>query len=149
MNILPYFMPFSFALFWFLMLFAQARMSGWSELAKKYRNDNSIVDWTGWQYGTIGAVEYKGCLWLAATAEGLYIKTGPLFLFRPFHPTILIPWAEITKVQERKRMFLFPKVVDIQMQNSHVKLAVSKKAFVESRRFLGDKLLLEEKKPQN
>ncbi len=146
MDILPFCSVIGVPIVWMLMLFAESRLCGWSTLSKKYRNDNSIIDWTGWQNGTFSITNYKGCLWLAATAEGLYIKTGPLFLFRPFHPPMLIPWADIISVEEKKSLFHYPNLVEIQLKDNPFNISLSKKAFAESHRFLGDKLILLDKK---
>ncbi|MEO0470799.1 MAG: hypothetical protein AAF206_14325, partial [Bacteroidota bacterium] len=43
--------------------------------------------------------------------QGIYLK--PLFLFRVFHPPVLIPWQEIQKVDDQKMFFQALKFVRI------------------------------------
>lgn len=122
-----------------------AQIGGWSELAQKYRTDNTFIgSWKGWQFGTFGGVKYKQCLWVAAAPEGLYIKTGPLFLFRLFHPPLLIPWSAINSIEERE--FWWRRVFQIHVTDSPVKITLQQDALSEGQRFLGDKLKLLEKK---
>jgi hypothetical protein len=95
--------PIGFPLFWIAMLFVLAQTGGWAELSEKYRCDHSFSgSCSGWQWAKIGSVNYKECLWIGISLEGLYIKTGPLFMFRAFHPPLLIPWSAIKSADERQ-----------------------------------------------
>jgi hypothetical protein len=53
-----------------------------------------------------GIANYRGCLTLGASIEGLYMSV--MFPFRIAHPPLLIPWTEIHV--ERQKLLFFPGV---------------------------------------
>ena len=122
-----------------------AQIGGWTKLSAKFRcDDSSSASWTGWQSGKIGCLDYKQCLWIAAAAEGLYIKTGPLFFFRPFHPPLLIPWSAIKSVAERKYWFM--QMPELKLTDPPVPIMLQPGGLADGKRFWSDKLKLIEKK---
>ena len=80
---------------WPLILLVLSKLGGWSALARRYRHDEPYygIVWT-YQYGSLGAIHYKGVLTVGSGREGLYLAVS--FLFRLFHPPLLIPWPEVS-----------------------------------------------------
>ncbi len=81
---------------WVVVSFTLSRVSGWTRLAQHYPADRSfdgqLIRFQAAQFRA--ATNYNGCLDFGANYEGLYIV--PMFLFRAFHPPLLIPWSDIT-----------------------------------------------------
>jgi hypothetical protein len=50
-----------------------------------------------------GWANYNGCLTVGGNVEGLYLSV--LFLFRPGHPPLFVPWIEISGRIEKRRWF--------------------------------------------
>jgi len=134
-----------FPVYWVFVLWLIAKFGGWAKLADKYGCEPSFaVSWTGWQSGKIGMTNYKSCLWLAATAEGLYIKPGPAFLFGLWHPPIRIPWSAISSAEERN--LLWTRSLVIKLTDSNTQITLYGQALPDGQRYLGDKLKLLEKR---
>ena len=132
---LQLFFPVFFVGTWFSVLFILSRMGGWTELSEKYRCDEPRVSsWRCVQFAKFGLVSYKRCLWIAAASDGMYLKTGPLFLFRAFHPPLRIPWSAIKGVEEQKYWWM--DVCEIQVNNPPVRIVLERSALSESERFL-------------
>lgn len=91
---------------WFVLLTAIGRFGGWSQLAEYYaaRDDFQGQRWRFESARFKGRANYSSCLTFGADPRGLHIST--LFLFRPGHPPLFIPWADIT--MRRATYFLFP-----------------------------------------
>src|SRR5438067_475501 len=95
--------PIIFIAMWLAVSFLLSYIGGWARLAQRFPcRDGYVGSWKSWQSGKIGVVNYNSCLWVAAAPEGLYIRTGPLFLYRAFHAPLLVPWTAIRSVEERK-----------------------------------------------
>jgi len=103
-DFLPFF-PVFFIAMWVLAVFIISKM-GWSKLAAEYRTDAD--SFTGTDVGPISAkinsINYNNCLVLKYNDQGILLKT--IFLFRLFHPPILIPWNEIREVEDKKILVL-------------------------------------------
>lgn len=127
--------PLFFPLMWVGALFILSRLGGWAQLAESYScDDSSDAAWRACQSGMVGIVSYKGCLWVGTAPDGLYLKTGPLFLFRPFHPPLRIPWHAIQSVSQRKQLWV--STVDVRL-NSGQKFTLWGGNFLEdARRFI-------------
>jgi hypothetical protein len=100
--------PF-FILFWCALLFLIAALTGWMRLARGFRETSTF---TGPIWGCQSArmrwgSHYGSCLNVGADVMGL--KLSVLFLFRPFHPPLFIPWSEIA-VGERGKVLLVRRV---------------------------------------
>jgi len=132
--------PFLLVPGWFGALWSAAQLSGWAKLAAKYRcdEDASVESWKGWRWGKFGIASYKRCLWIAVTPKGLHIKTGPLFLFRPFHPPLLIPWSKIRSVEESSYWWL--RTIKIRLTDFDKEIMLERRILDDAQRFLGDKL---------
>src|SRR5690348_11958136 len=90
MNNFPFaYFPFFFIGGWIAVTFIISRL-GWSKLAYEYKTDPELF--TGNKIGLISArinfTNYNNCLSLAYNDQGLLFKL--IFLFRLFHPPILI-----------------------------------------------------------
>jgi hypothetical protein len=121
MDFLYHLPPPIYLIAWIGILFLLSYFSGWNKLAEKYRCNHLYKGpWKGWQWGQIGGVGYKCCLWVAKDAEGIYIRTGPLFLFRAFHPPLFISWSAIKSM--RKVKYWWGGTVEIQLNNSDVEI---------------------------
>ncbi len=105
----------AFLLLWCGVLFLLARLGGWTELAQRYATELPFPD--GCRYFVSAQfralTRYGGCLIAGADAQGIYLK--PWLLFRPFHPPLHIPWAEIAVTDEQQWLwrcvrFTFPGV---------------------------------------
>jgi len=81
---------------WLAGCFLFSKVTGWSELGVRYRFRGQF---RGRRFPMQSVrmrwmMNYSNCVTLGANASGLYVAM--LILFRPFHPTLLIPWAELT-----------------------------------------------------
>jgi len=110
-DFLPFF-PVFFIAMWVLAVFIISKR-GWSKLAGAYRTDAD--SFTGTDVGSISAkinsINYNNCLVLKYNDQGILLKT--IFLFRLFHPPILIPWNEIREVEDKKILFFTFKKLTI------------------------------------
>ena len=128
--------PVVFIMMWCSVLFAIAKFSGWSRLSEKYIcRDSPPLSWKPFCSGSFGFSNYNSSLWVAFSAEGLYLKTGPLFFFRPFHPVICIPWSAIESVQEKQ--IFFRRGFEITVINPRITFRLYLREFDEAERFLG------------
>ena len=74
---------------------------GWRRLAEAYGTDAPITGRTfRMTSASIGAANYGNSLTISIEPDGLRI--APLFLFRPGHPPVLIPWDEVEDIRPRK-----------------------------------------------
>jgi hypothetical protein len=93
-GLLPFAFPLFFAGMWIAIAALLSRLSGWSELAKRYpaaaEPEGERVVWTSAQ---IGGVSFRSCLNATLAPSGLYLV--PARLFRLFMPPVLVPWSDI------------------------------------------------------
>jgi len=98
-----YFFPFIFIGMWILVAYLTSKM-GWTGLAGRYRTDEKFE---GKKVGIISASinsgNYRNVIILKYSHAGIYLKTT--FLFRLFHPPVLIPWNEIMETRNKKIFF--------------------------------------------
>lgn len=100
---LPFILPFVFIGMWTLVTYIISRM-GWSNLIDKYLyQDHFIGERVGIISASINSANYKNSLILKYNEDGFYLR--PMFLFRLFHPPVLIPWKEIKEVRTNKVLF--------------------------------------------
>jgi hypothetical protein len=84
-----------------IVLFLIGRISGWSTLANFYRSQG---DFSGqrWRFQS-GQLRwymgYNNCLNIGANESGLYLSV--FFLFRIGHPSLFIPWEEISASRQK------------------------------------------------
>src|SRR5579864_443883 len=82
-------------LFWLFVVNIVALASGWKLLAKRFRAQFpfSGAVWK-WQSAMIRSTRYNGGLKIGADPMGLLLDVMPIF--RVGHPSLFIPWTEIT-----------------------------------------------------
>jgi len=102
---------------WILVSFVIARMGGWSLLAKVYPAQGpSTLDGETWRFQSIQmrwATNYGNCVTIRANPFGLGFSV--LFLLRIGHPSLLIPWSDIT-VHRLRRSRFFPSLVEFRFR---------------------------------
>jgi hypothetical protein len=104
--------PVLFAGMWLFVLHLLARMGGWRDLAASYGTTGPVEGRTFWfKTARLGAVSYNSCLTFTAGSAGLRIAV--LFLFRPSHSPLVIPWSDISATEHRGRVFRY---VDLQFK---------------------------------
>lgn len=82
--------------FWCLTSYVSSMISGWHALAQQFRYDREFdgeqwrfcSGWLRWR------TRYGGVLVLGANHDGLYMRM--LWMLRFGHPSLLIPWNQIT-----------------------------------------------------
>lgn len=81
---------------WFVICHGLARFSGWSALAGTYAHLGSFDGYRLYLQTVLFArgVRYGNTLVIGANHQGLYLAA--LFVVRPGHPPLLIPWEEIS-----------------------------------------------------
>lgn len=90
--------------FWCLICLLLASIGGWKRLASKYAASHPpTCDVLRMESGYFGSIKYKGCLTVAAMPRGLYLAVFPIF--RPGHPSLLIPWDQIRDVEAQTALF--------------------------------------------
>lgn len=104
-NFVYVFIP-TFILMWISISAAISYIGGWHYLQKKYRTYEKIsgVKVKGRSlslgFGYLPPASYRNCVKIYITENGLYMKS--MFLFRLFHPPLLIPWDAIMTVKFKK-----------------------------------------------
>jgi len=95
-NFLPGFLLFP--LIWVIVTIVLS-YGGWQQLATHYRVTTLPAEAEGslLGYAKVGWVSYKNVLRVGACREGLALSVS--FLFRPFHPPLLIPWQAVGSIQ--------------------------------------------------
>lgn len=82
---------------YFVIFKVTARLSGWTDLARKYaalRTPEGIT--TTWSsLGTFRIGGYNNCMKFIVNAEGLYLALH--WPFAAFHPPLLFPWNVLRK----------------------------------------------------
>jgi hypothetical protein len=98
-GLLPSLMEFLlFPLLWVVVSFALS-LGGWQLLAARYR----LVQWppnvevSSLEWAKMGWGSYKNVLKAGACREGLVLQVS--WLFRLFHPPLLIPWSAVGSIQ--------------------------------------------------
>ncbi len=89
---------------WILIANLVALMSGWSQLAARFRLQGEFPGpkWS-WQSAQMRwGANYNNCLTVGADQTGLFLH--PMILFRSGHPPLFVPWSETTF--QRTRVFL-------------------------------------------
>jgi hypothetical protein len=114
-----------FVVGWIAVCGLLARLSGWTVLAQRFRAYGPME---GQRFrfasGSLGRevlpVSYGHCLFVAVSSQGLGIA---LFLpFRVLSPPLVIPWAEVESMTERR--ILFFEVVVLAVRDSWVRLSL-------------------------
>ena len=92
-----------FPAFWCGVVWIVGAM-GWRPLAARYPAAAPATAQTFRMVsGTIGVANYNSTLYVTVEPEGLHLAVMPLF--RVGHPPILIPWSEITSVEQKDALW--------------------------------------------
>ncbi len=111
----PFLIPLVFVLWWCFIIWAAARICGWSALARRYRLEGRFEGKRRhFRSGKIGWGNYNGCLTVGANSDGLFLSV--MVLFRVGHPPIFIPWAEL-KPRIRK-MWLVGEMMELNVEQT-------------------------------
>src|SRR5688500_2833043 len=86
--------PIFFVALWCGVCWVLSLVGGWHRLAGTYRAEKPAMGESyRLQSGRVGPVSYNQCLRVQAAPDGFYLSV--LFLFRPGHPTLFIPWNAV------------------------------------------------------
>lgn len=103
-------------------------VSGWRALAGRFPAPPDFTEGKlfAWQSGRVGVVNYNSVLRVRVSARGLHLSCS--FPFHFMHPPLLIPWSQITNLQQHKvlawQVILLtigaPKVATVTLYNAKV-----------------------------
>ncbi|GAB3985641.1 hypothetical protein GCM10028807_01330 [Spirosoma daeguense] len=88
---------------WSGIIYLLSTLSGWQELARKYRTELMRSGYDSNVFGRMGFVNYNGVLKVACTDQGIYL--GVMKVFSLGHSPILIPWHVIHDIREQHLLF--------------------------------------------
>ena len=113
-----------FLLFWCAILFLISALSGWMDLAGNFRLTSTFTGPTWWFQSARmrWTSHYGGLLIVGADQTGLMLSV--LSLFRPGHPSLLIPWSEISVASRREFLFIW-RVKLLLGREDHVPFVIS------------------------
>jgi hypothetical protein len=95
----PYYFALYFIGLWSFICFLISAITGWMTLARKFRLENEFQG-EKWRFRSAYMrflTHYGSIVTFGADRSGLYMSLFPLF--RIAHPSLLIPWSEITVIQ--------------------------------------------------
>jgi len=98
----PFFLPLVFIAWWCFVVYLISFMSGWRKLGQKYRFEGTFSGKLQ-KFQSISmrwGAGYGSCVHIGADTRGLYLKI--LFLFRPGHPPLFIPWTDVSARRVRR-----------------------------------------------
>ncbi len=96
--------PLMFAGLWSFALFVSSAVGGWWKLANRFRADGPAVgEAFSMLNGRMRCINYSFVLRAVLAPRGLHLSV--LFLFRPFHPPLFIPWESIRNVRRESVFF--------------------------------------------
>ena len=113
---------FIFPIFWYIMTYFTADLSGWMRLSKTYTTTKDPPPMAFYTSGKIGPITYSNILKLGAYSEGLWLSVMPGF--RINSPVMIIPWSDI-QVRPYKSMWFF-SMVELMVNGVRIKLLKSK-----------------------
>lgn len=86
----------SFVAIWTFVTWIASRASGWQRMARRFGSPGpfaSVGERVRFTSAQIGWANYSGALDLRVSASGVYLAT--MWMFRPFHLPLFVPWNEI------------------------------------------------------
>ena len=87
-------------LFWMLSVYLVSRISGWWQLAKRYRAigpaDGESFNWASARFSWFS--NYKHCLNITVSSNGIHLQ--PVYMFRRGHEPLFLPWDAIKDLQQ-------------------------------------------------
>ncbi len=66
----------------------------------------------------LGSAQYKGAVIVHVAEEGMFL--APIFLFRPGHATLLIPWTAFRAIRTEKVLRMTGGVANISMPDKEI-----------------------------
>ncbi|MEW5827100.1 MAG: hypothetical protein AB1778_09760 [Candidatus Bipolaricaulota bacterium] len=76
---------------WFFVLAISSWAGGWARLARSHRApEPPAAGLARWLSGRFGVVSYSGVL--AMRVDDLGLTLSAMWMFRPFHPPLFVPW---------------------------------------------------------
>ena len=131
-EILSWWFVVEFFLAWVATSSILAFLSGWQSLARRFR---AVAVPTGTRYSNqvtaVGWISQCGVTNVIISQDGLYLYVNPFFRF--LHPPVLIPWADVTLVGNRR--FLWSSRYTLSL-GSLTTITLSERVFVELARFI-------------
>jgi hypothetical protein len=98
----------AFPFFWFAIIAMIANM-GWRRVAQAYpATSDPPYSARRWRFvslnigGSLRSPNYGSSVEGWTSDSGLWLR--PFLIFRPFHPTIYLPWAKIISVERERRL---------------------------------------------
>lgn len=91
-----YLVPVYFIAWWCFIVYLISVLGGWRRLSETYRLAGSFHGKI-WRFRTVSLrwrTRYGGCVNIGANPLGLYLSV--LFIFRPGHPALFIPWSDVS-----------------------------------------------------
>lgn len=104
---LQWFIPL-LLLAWVGLLASRSFMGGWNQLARRFSTSSSI-EGVKFRFTSLSVgsghfpIKYRNCMFVTVGYPGLAMSVN--FIFRIFHPPLLIPWSDIETVQPEKVWF--------------------------------------------
>ena len=113
----------TFPLMWCAVLLLLAQLGGWRALATSYASPaRPSGEGFSFRSGKLGFVNYGSCLSFVCAREGLFVAVA--LPFRPGHPSLSIPWREVSAQAKDGWIFRF---VDLRFaQQPRVRLRLSR-----------------------
>lgn len=109
----PYLIPILCLVFWCLVLWLVARLSGWNVLAEQYQAFDTFEGATK-RFSSVSferlkgmPANYNGVVNVGADIQGLHLSA--ILPFRPYHPELVIPWSDVAAAE--RKILVFEAVV--------------------------------------
>ena len=102
----------AFPLFWCGVVWSLGVISGWNRLGRRFGTRAAMPENArGFIYGRLGWIGYNGVLSVAVAEDAVWIDV--VGLFRPGHPRLRIPRAEVSNHSRRVRWFRLIDVFEV------------------------------------
>jgi hypothetical protein len=117
-----------FLAFWPLLCLLIARLGGWAGVAKRFaaRRRPEGAHFNGLSLQIAPTTNYGGCVSATFSRDGLWL--APIWLFRPGHRPLLLPWDLVGAPVERRVLWVRQIYLPIQTGRRLLRLGLSKKA---------------------
>lgn len=100
----PFAVGSGITLWWCVLLWVIGGLGGWRTLARHYPLREPFSGHLHrFQRLQLSWCNYSGCVTVGTNTDGLYFAT--IFLFRPGHPPVFIPWSEVASGEFVRRWY--------------------------------------------
>ncbi|HKR66909.1 MAG TPA: hypothetical protein VJZ00_24495 [Thermoanaerobaculia bacterium] len=104
---------------WIGIAYVISFMGGWGALAAQYPAPDDLVTDRNWNFRSArlrANTRYNGAISIGTNPRG--IRFSMIFLFRPGHKPIFVPWGDVTVTSEKRwlqtfTVFHFARVPDV------------------------------------